>query len=177
MNLPETACMISPCILSLSASIMVPRTCYSMNLPKTACMISTCILSLTASMMVPRTCYSMNLPKTACMISTCILSLSAWVKVDGSCCSMTALRLVWLSLSTTWLWKFWSRLAKTSEVSGAAEIPRTFSALDGSGCEGTRTIFRIPNGSVFNQVSGSGSVFGIRIRIQEGKNGPQGWKN
>jgi hypothetical protein len=26
--------------------------------------------------------------------------------------------------------------------------------------------------SVFNQVSGSGSVFGIRIRIQEGKNDP-----
>jgi hypothetical protein len=45
---------------------------------------------------------------------------------------MTALRLVWLSLSTTWLWKFWSRLAKTSEESGAAEIPRRFSALDQS---------------------------------------------
>jgi hypothetical protein len=28
-------------------------------------------------------------------------------------------------------------------------------------------------GSGFNQVSGSGSVFGIRIRIQEGKNDPQ----
>jgi len=25
----------------------------------------------------------------------------------------------------------------------------------------------------FNQVSGSGSLFGIRIRIQEGKNDPQ----
>jgi hypothetical protein len=28
-------------------------------------------------------------------------------------------------------------------------------------------------GSVFNRASGSGSVFGIRIRIQEGKNDPQ----
>jgi hypothetical protein len=70
------------------------------------------------------------------MISPCILSLSASVKVDGSCCSKTALRLGWLSLSTTRLWKFWSSLTKTSEVSGAAEIPRKFSALDRSGCEG-----------------------------------------
>jgi hypothetical protein len=29
------------------------------------------------------------------------------------------------------------------------------------------------SGSVFNQVCGSGSVFGIRIRIQESKNDPQ----
>jgi hypothetical protein len=32
---------------------------------------------------------------------------------------------------------------------------------------------RIRIGSGFNQASGSGSVFGIRIRIQEGKNDPQ----
>jgi hypothetical protein len=32
---------------------------------------------------------------------------------------------------------------------------------------------RIRIGSVFNQVCGSGSVFGIRIRIQEGKNDPK----
>jgi hypothetical protein len=32
---------------------------------------------------------------------------------------------------------------------------------------------RIRIGSGFNQVSGSGSVFGIRIRIQEDKNDPQ----
>ncbi len=31
---------------------------------------------------------------------------------------------------------------------------------------------RIRIGSVFNRASGSGSVFGIRIRIQEGKNNP-----
>ncbi len=37
--------------------------------------------------------------------------------------------------------------------------------------EGFRIRIRI--GSEFNQVSGSGSVFGIRIRIQEGKNDPQ----
>jgi hypothetical protein len=34
-----------------------------------------------------------------------------------------------------------------------------------------RIRIRIESG--FNQVSGSGSVFGIRIRIQEGKNGPK----
>ena len=39
---------------------------------------------------------------------------------------------------------------------------------------GTRVFrIRIRIGSEFNQVSGSGSVFGIRIRIQEGKNVPQ----
>jgi hypothetical protein len=32
---------------------------------------------------------------------------------------------------------------------------------------------RIRIGTGFNQVRGSGSVFGIRIRIQEGKNDPQ----
>jgi hypothetical protein len=32
---------------------------------------------------------------------------------------------------------------------------------------------RVRFGSGFNQVSGTGSVFGIRIRIQEGKNDPQ----
>ncbi len=32
---------------------------------------------------------------------------------------------------------------------------------------------RIRIGSVFNRASGSGSVFGIRIRIQAGKNDPQ----
>jgi hypothetical protein len=32
---------------------------------------------------------------------------------------------------------------------------------------------RIRIGSGFNQVSGSGSVIGNRIRIQEGKNAPQ----
>jgi hypothetical protein len=32
---------------------------------------------------------------------------------------------------------------------------------------------RIRIGSGFSRVSGSGSVFGIRIRIQEGKNDPQ----
>jgi hypothetical protein len=32
---------------------------------------------------------------------------------------------------------------------------------------------RIRTGSGFNQVSGSGSAFGIRMRIQEGKNDPQ----
>jgi hypothetical protein len=32
---------------------------------------------------------------------------------------------------------------------------------------------RIRIGSLFNRVCGSGSVFGIRIRIQEGKNDPQ----
>ncbi len=35
---------------------------------------------------------------------------------------------------------------------------------------------RIRIGSVFNRTSGSGSVFGIRIRIQEGKNVPQKYK-
>jgi hypothetical protein len=34
----------------------------------------------------------------------------------------------------------------------------------------------IRTGSEFNRVSGSGSVFGIRIRIQEGKNDPQKYK-
>ncbi len=58
--------MISLKTLSLFASIVIPRPCYFMNLPKT--MISPCILSLSASM-VPEPCYSMNLPKTACMIS------------------------------------------------------------------------------------------------------------
>jgi hypothetical protein len=33
--------------------------------------------------------------------------------------------------------------------------------------------FRIRIGFGFNRASGSGSVFGIRIRIQEGKNDPQ----
>jgi hypothetical protein len=36
---------------------------------------------------------------------------------------------------------------------------------------------RIRTGSGFNRVSGSGSVFGIRIRIQEGKNDPRKLKN
>jgi hypothetical protein len=35
---------------------------------------------------------------------------------------------------------------------------------------------RIPIGSGFNRVIGSGSVFGIRTRIQEGKNDPQKYK-
>jgi hypothetical protein len=35
---------------------------------------------------------------------------------------------------------------------------------------------RIRNGSGFNRVSGSGSVFGIRIRIKEGKNYRQKYK-
>jgi hypothetical protein len=32
---------------------------------------------------------------------------------------------------------------------------------------------RVADSDGFNRVSGSGSVFGIRIRIQEGKNDPQ----
>jgi hypothetical protein len=44
----------------------------------------------------------------------------------------------------------------------------------GSGSDFTRVVDPDPgSGSVFNRVYGSGSVFGIRIRIQEGKNDPQ----
>jgi hypothetical protein len=35
------------------------------------------------------------------------------------------------------------------------------------------SVFRIQIGSGFYQVNGSGSIFGIRIQIQEGKNDPQ----
>jgi hypothetical protein len=40
------------------------------------------------------------------------------------------------------------------------------------GCGKIRVVDPDP-GSGFNRVCGSGSVFGIRIRIQEGKNDPQ----
>jgi len=49
----------------------------------------------------------------------------------------------------------------------AAQVTQRFAAF----MAGLRIRIRI--GSGFNGVSGSGSVFGIRIRVQEGKNDPQ----
>jgi hypothetical protein len=60
--------------------------------------------------------------------------------------------------SFCWQWQFFMFLASNAK----------FSVLFFSGFR-----IRIRIGSVFNRASGSGSVFGIQIRIKEGKNDPQ----